>query len=497
MIENAESESEALNIQSEMLSVFDFDQAQQNTDDSGLPPLLSNDLTCVEHCHAHLYDEEDESDKDALVLSLLPHQIELMNDTSSKILGISAGYGSGKTFIVARKTLQLAALNPGTDLIVCEPNFPLLTQILLPELHAALQEAGLQYTYKATEQTFYVALETTDPKTGEAKMVENRLICKSLENYDRLIGINASAVILDEFDTAKPELAYKAFLKLLGRLRAGTTRQLIIVSTPEGYGAMYRIFIKEEKGRLIKAKTTDNIYLPDDFVQTLYDIYPDNLVQSYINGEFVNLKTAAVFPHFNRLKNYTDITVTDEEDIWLGGDFNAGGSVTLIGLLKPHPDPNKNTEVLHIVGEMLTDDTFETRDRLNAMFRGRKLYGSFDATGSKKTTNASRSDLDILSEAGVSLMMGESNPHMMDSILSVNSAFKRQELAINTDTCPALTSALEQLAYDEVTGKPEKFSGPGTIDDYTDALRYLVWAVKPLTKVTFSNYNILGRQKRY
>jgi hypothetical protein len=485
--------SEALNYIIDTSDIeLSFDTAADNTSDTAQETLLGSDLNIKEGIeHISITDDTRQQD---LTLELLPHQIELMNDTSSKILGISAGYGSGKTFIVARKTLQLAALNPGTDIIVCEPNFPLLVQILLPELHAALREAGLAYTYKATEQTFYVALAKTDPNTGEEKIVENRLICKSLENYDRLIGINASAVILDEFDTAKPELAYKAFLKLLGRLRAGSVRQLIIVSTPEGYGAMYRIFIKEQKGRLLKAKTTDNVFLPDDFIQTLYDIYPDNLVQSYINGEFVNLKTAAVFSHFNRLQHDTQQTVTqDTTDIWLGGDFNAGGSVTLIGLLTTEEDK----EILHIVDELLTEDTFETKDILSRRYRNKRLYGSFDATGSKKTTNASRSDLDILADAGVSLMMGESNPHVMDSILSVNSAFKRGELRINTNRCPELTNALEQLAYDEVTGKPEKFGGPGTIDDYTDALRYLVWALKPLTKVTFSNFNTFGRIKKH
>lgn len=434
--------------------------------------------------------EEEEEVKDELTLHLLPHQIALMEDTHSKILGITAGFGSGKTFIVARKTLQLASLNPGTDLIICEPNFPLLVQILIPELHTALREFGLDYTYKATESTFFVRFETVNEE-GERVMTTNRLICKSLENYDRLIGINASAVILDEFDTAKSELAYAAFLKLLGRLRAGNVRQLIIVSTPEGFRAMYKIFVTEKRGRLIKAKTTDNIFLPDDFIQTMRDIYPDNLVESYINGEFVNLKATTVFNHFDRNKNTHRYIVTDaDQDIYLGGDFNAGGCVTLSAVLT-------GEDYLYVFAEMLEEDTFATKQRLENKYRGKHLYGAFDASGGSKSTNASRSDLDILSDAGVVFIMGEKNPHIMDSILSVNSGFKRKEIFIDPIGCPQLIQALEQLSYDEVTGKPEKFSGPGTIDDYTDAFRYLVWAVKPVTKVTFSNYNNMGKLKRH
>ncbi len=149
-------------------------------------------------------------------------------------------------------------------------------------------------------------------------------------------------------------------------------------------------------------------------------------------------------------------------------------------------------EKIYIFDEHVAEDSFATEQWLSSTYRGKRLYGSFDATGNKKTSNASRSDLDILADAGVSLLNGESNPHIMDSVLSVNSAFKHKELFIDVVKCPELTKALEQLAYDDVTGKPEKFMGPSTIDDFTDALRYLIWALKPVTKVTFSSYNSLG-----
>jgi len=457
---------------------FTGDMLDLQVDNRPIPDYILDDFC---------YDADAVEEDNIITLELLPHQIELMEDTTSKILGTTAGFGSGKTFIVARKTIQLASLNPGTDLIVCEPNFPLLVQILLPELHAALKQFGLSYTYKATEQTFFVDFEEMDGD-GNIVIKTNRLICKSLENYDRLIGINASGIILDEFDTAKTELAYNAFLKLLGRLRAGTVRQLVIVSTPEGFKAMYRIFITEKRGKLIKAKTTDNVFLPDDFVQTLYDIYPENLVQAYINGEFVNLKSTTVFNHFDRKAHHATITITDEDrSVWLGGDFNAGGCITLEAIYQQG--------VLYVFGEMVNSDTFGTRDALNVKYAGRHLYGSFDATGAKRTSNASQSDLDILAEAGVSLMMGQSNPHMMDSILSVNAALKKGQLKIDTNKCPRLTEAMEQLAYDDVTGNPEKVSGPATIDDFTDALRYLVWALMPVSKVTFSSFNAVGKQK--
>ncbi len=360
--------------------------------------------------------------------------------------------------------------------MILEPNFPLIAQILLPEMHAALKQFGFKYTFKATESIFYVEIE------GKV----NRMICKSAENYERLIGINASAVLFDEADTMKADLAYAAFIKLLGRLRAGAVRQLVMVSTPEGYGAMYRIFVTEKIGTLLRTKTTDNVYLPDDFIDTLRSIYTESQIEAYINGEFVNMKSFVVFNHFDRKKHHRSVTIgKDDKELYLGGDFNAGGCVTLSAVYQD--------DKIYVFSEHVAEDTFATEQWLASEYRGKHLYGSFDATGSKKTSNASQSDLDILSDAGVSLLNGQSNPHIMDSVLSVNHAFKIGELFIDVVKCPELAKAVEQLAYDEVTGKPEKFMGPATIDDYTDALRYLIWALKPVTKVTFSTYNAIGR----
>lgn len=46
----------------------------------------------------------------------LPHQVELLRDTKTKILGLCSGFGGGKSWVAARKVIQLLTLNPGHDL---------------------------------------------------------------------------------------------------------------------------------------------------------------------------------------------------------------------------------------------------------------------------------------------------------------------------------------------------------------------------------------------
>ena len=77
-----------------------------------------------------------------------------------------------------------------------------------------------------------------------------------------------------------------------------------------------------EDRRLIKAKTTDNPYLPEGFIDSLYQNYDPNLIASYVNGDFTNLTAVTVYHPFDRDKHYTDEQIRDDERIFVGIDFN-------------------------------------------------------------------------------------------------------------------------------------------------------------------------------
>ena len=113
----------------------------------------------------------------------------------------------------------------------------------------------------------------------------------------------------------------------LARLRGGKNPQLAMASTPEGYKIMYQLFVEEgdkEDRRLIKAKTTDNPYLPPGFIESLYASYDSNLIASYIEGEFTNLSKTTVYHPFDRDVHRTDEQLLPEDRVFVGVDFNVG-----------------------------------------------------------------------------------------------------------------------------------------------------------------------------
>ena len=404
-----------------------------------------------------------------MTLKLLPHQFELIKDETTKILGLVSGFGAGKTYAVARKAVILALKNLGCDGIVTEPNFPLLTQILIPELKLALTEFGVPYEYKAGDSIFYCQIE------GK----ETRIICKSMESYERLIGINAAWVIMDEFDTAKADLAYNAFIKLLGRIRAGSVRQMVIVSTPEGYKAMYKIFVEDSspEKRLIRAKTTDNYHLPQDYIDTMRSQYPPELIEAYLNGEFTNLTSGTVYTQYDRTLNDTSMIDDLISDLHIGIDFNVSAMSAIVCIIKDM----KCYAVDELIGLF---DTPELVTTLEQRYPSRNIFCYPDAAGdARKSVQADMSDIKLLRQAGFRVIADSKNPSIMDRVNSLNTLFcnanNERRMFVNTTTCKQLTKALEQQAYDEATHLPDKKNGHDNRG--IDALGYLVSKRFPLT----------------
>jgi PBSX family phage terminase large subunit len=405
-------------------------------------------------------------------LKLLDHQYKLFSDYTTKILGLVSGFGGGKSWIMARKAVNCAILNAGSDILCTEPTYPMIDDILVPELEDALDLFGIPYKYNASKRKFDVFIN------GK----KSKIFCRSMENHKRLIGINVAGAFMDELDTSDPEVAYKAYQKVLGRLRAGKHQQLVICSTPEGYRALYKIFI-EEAGpdkRLIRARTQDNRHLPPGYIDLMKSQYPAALIDAYLNGEFVNLIGNNVYEHFKRKDHDISVEAERGDDITIGVDFNIGGCVAIHSV--------DIDGITYIFRETVHHDTFRMASELRALYPDEYVTIIPDASGNARKTNATKSDIDILREAGFMVATKRSNPRVRDRTNSVNNELKHGRLKIDIDRCPKLAIALERQCWTD-KGEPEKVSGPATIDDYNDALGYMVHFKAPIIRPGFRQYS--------
>lgn len=401
----------------------------------------------------------------------LPHQVELFNDVTTKILGMTAGFGSGKSWSAARKAVQLALLNPGCDGIVTEPTIDLLKKIMYPELETALREAGLRFRFVKQDRIFYVRI----------KGRTTRILCDSMENYTRLIGVNAAWVVADEFDTSKHDIAIAAYLKLLGRMRAGVVRQFVIVSTPEGFRAMYQLFVTEKDKdkanpkRLIHAKTADNHHLPADYIETMRAQYPAGLIDAYLEGKFVNLVSGTIYYAYDEAKNASSASVRDGEALYIGMDFNVQHMAAIVHVLRSDGQGNQWPHAVEEFTELF--DTNDMIERLTERYGDRHQINIYpDSSGkNRKSNNASTSDIAMLEDAGFNVHYEESNPPVRSRINAVNAMFcngkGERRYFINSSACPSYAKSIQYQIYDKKTGEPDKTSG---FDHANDAGGYYI-----------------------
>lgn len=416
---------------------------------------------------------------------LLPHQIRFLQDTATPSLGLVGGYGSGKSRSLALKAIQLAGLNQGYAGTLYSATYELATQVLMPVLEEMLLLFNIPYKYRATPLPKF----TLHLPGGDTV-----IFIRAFENQARIIGYNLAWAGIDEIDTIRPGLAETAWKKLQGRMRAGNIRQIFTGSTPEGYRFLYGYFEEqrlrlEAEGKnpnraLIRASTLDNPFLPDDFVDRLYNEYPEELVQAYIHGHFVNLNGNTVYYCYDRQLNRSDRIPKDTDILHIGMDFNIGKMAAVVFV-----DEGEKTIAC---GELV--DLYDTPAMINAIkqrfpnqaqHRMIRIYP--DASGNNRDTRGSgETDHTLLVQAGFQVLANPSNPGVRDRINSGNAMFcnskDERRLLVNDSACPQLANALEQQTW--VDGKPDKSRG---IDHELDAFGYPIIYRFPITTSGWAN----------
>ena len=394
---------------------------------------------------------------------LHPGQLDFVNDSKTEIIGLSAGYGAGKTRALCAKTVMLACLNQGFTGCVMEPTGPLIRDIWQTDFESFLESYEIPYTFRASPLPEYVLHLGVDTK----------ILCRSFENWSRIIGLNLAFVLADEIDTVTPSIATRAFPKILGRLRSGNVRQFGAASTPEGFRWMWETFGSDEAKQredrhLIRMRTKDNPHLPPDFIKRLEANYDPSLLQAYLNGEFTNLTAGQVYDRFSRERHVsTQMLDVSEEIIRVGVDFNVDNMSAVIGVIQKGE--------LFVFDEVCgAHDTDELGQIIRSKFPHHRIYGYPDASGGNRSTNASRTDIQILEQYRITNQSPASNPAVRDRVSSLQALLENGKGQVRfhiSPNCKKTIQSLELQSYTE-KGEPDKESGH---DHLNDALGYLCW----------------------
>ena len=390
-----------------------------------------------------------------------------------------AGFGTGKTETMLNCAIRDALDSSAALIALYEPTYDLVRLILAPRIEEKLIDLGIRYKYNKSENIIY----TSTGGCGD-------FVMRTLDNPARIVGYESYRAHIDELDTLNEKQAELAWRKIIARNRQKPRGQdapfnrVSVYTTPEGFRFVYKKWKKDPGPNygMVQAATASNPFLPDDYIESLRADYPPQLIEAYLNGEFVNLTAGRVYPDFSRELNGCNTAIERLEDIHVGMDFNVNNMAAVVHVLR--------NDMPHAVSEIVkVRDTPAMAERLIEQYQdtGHRIIVYPDASGQNTSSKgASTSDITILRAAGFTVKARDSNPRVKNRVNSMNSMILndigQRRYRVNVAACPTYTESLEQQAYAD-NGEPDKKTGH---DHANDAGGYFISYCWPLDKTQWA-----------
>jgi len=220
----------------------------------------------------------------------LPTQAEF-HRSNHKYRMLAGGWGTGKTTALC--------LEMSKDIAIAN-NYILLARKDLQELKST--------TLKEFEDIYEAAIVDHNKQDREIKFSNGTVIYytnldESREAVKKIQSLNLGAAFIDQAE----EITENMFIAIAGRLRRQDTRRCFVgAMNPNGHDWIWHKFLKNvsENYKIFIAVTTENIYLPQDYVKTLLDM-PENWVKRFVNCSFDDFE-GLVYNEFSEIDNVID-----------------------------------------------------------------------------------------------------------------------------------------------------------------------------------------------
>ena len=215
----------------------------------------------------------------------------------NKFRAFVAGYGSGKTYVGSMAMCSHYWQYPGINQGYFGVTYPQIRDVFYPTIDEVAFSFHLDTKINQgnKEVHFY-----------SGRQYRGTTICRSMDSPGTIIGFKIGHALVDELDTLPIDKAQFAWRKIIARMRyniPGLKNGIDVTTTPEGFRFTHKMFVQmvqenpELEGNygLIQASTRDNAKnLPSDYIESLIQTYPKELVDAYIDGMFVNLTSGTV-----------------------------------------------------------------------------------------------------------------------------------------------------------------------------------------------------------
>ena len=343
------------------------------------------------------------------------------------------------------------------------------TQLLQPaHLTAKISDVVGQY------EVYDIEVEDCHEFFANGVRVHNSVTLVVIDELDELDTQTAMAVVKSSNDRCRQQI------------EGWRSPAFIFCTSSQGLKGTYQTIMHFKKSGigyvLMRARTRDNIYLPKDYVESMYSIYNETERKCLLEGEFVSIDSGLVFPDYNPEKNKLDVDLYEhcrdsKVTIYIGQDFNGFG--------------NNAVAFAIISGAIIAIKDYEFPDirRAPEVFRydfpTSEILWIPDMTYKEHFVEFKK-ELRIFN---IKIAYRSCNPLVGDRNFACNKLFVAQRLFI-CPMCKGMENTLMTWQKDPKTGQPSK-GGKGAPDHKGDCMGYVIhyllsWKreLKPLYRVT-------------
>ena len=388
-----------------------------------------------------------------------PQDDIFFNDCRFRV--VVAGRRFGKTFICVYELLRVALSGKGKNCWYVAPTYKAAKEIAWTMLLDAIPDG---YIERKNETSLTITL-----RNGSI------ISLKGAENPDSLRGRALDFVVMDEFADMRPEAWYEVLRPSLSD-RKGSA---LFIGTPKGRNHFYDLWTRGVDGyeswRAFQYTTIQGGNVESQEIEAARHDLDERTFQQEYEARFVNY-SGIIYYSFSReesVKTYKGPV----EELHIGMDFNVDPMSAVVCI--------RHGGVVHAIDEivMYGSNTDEMVDEIRHRYGNKPITIYPDpASAQRKTSAGSRTDLNILQNAGFRVKVRTRHPAIRDRINAVNSRLlssEQERRLFVSPNCKNVVNSLERQTYKEGTSQPNKDDG---FDHMNDALGYLIEYMFPIRK---------------
>lgn len=360
---------------------------------------------------------------------------------------LSGSVGSAKSLLAAHLGIRHCLSYPGARLMLGRKALPDLKDTIFNKVLEHLEGTELENGEQFKEGIHYRPIHNI----AMIKFFNgSEVISRSwIDNkFKKLRSLELSAAIFEELTENEDEhmQAYIETTMRVGRLPHIKENWILSCTNPDSPAHWaYKRFMVDKKPRrkVFYSVTTDNPFLPKQYVQSLLEDLDPKLAQRMIYGQWIEISDENVYHQYssehNFINNPYEVNLT--QPLGITFDFNIGLNKPLSSAVTQYIQSQDN---FNIFGEVVIDGLRTLQNLETLADRGYleypvkyQIFG--DASGRHKDTRNNKSDYDVIKQFFASYVQKTGKPIDFEMCVPVsNPPVRERHNVINAYCCNAL-----------------------------------------------------------